>query len=185
MSARDERPPLSSPEAGERAAVLAGTSTGSGAARDVAPNLERIDAGLLRLRALVIGSPAPSGALPGESVDMSTVRVVDVVVRSGEDAVSIGAIAAELGITASTTTRLVDRAVAAGMVERERSTTDGRGVKIRVTDAGAELDLRALRFRVDRLAAMLADWTPERIHRFAHDLDEFADAASGARDKEQ
>jgi len=151
---------------------------------DVDPVLERIDAGLLRLRPLVVGSPAPEGALPGESADMSTVRIVDAVVRSGRASVSVGDLARDLAITPSTVTRLVDRAVAAGMVERVRDPGDRRSVKVTITDAGADLDLRALRFRTQQLATMLADWTPERIHRFAHDLDEFAGAASAARSTE-
>lgn len=140
-----------------------------------AEDLKTVDAALIRLRRFTSagsGSPGPS-----EHVDMSTVLIVDAIARAGGEA-SPAHLSAALGVTASTCTRLIDRATTAGAVQRVPSAADRRRVTVRLTDAGTELDRRALRHRIGRLEAMLAEWTPERIARFAEDLADFAEASA-------
>lgn len=48
----------------------------------------------------------------------------------------MGELASEMLISRSATTRFVDRVEAAGFVERSASVEDGRGMNVRLTDAG-------------------------------------------------
>jgi len=140
--------------------------------------LSILDEALLRLRRF---AQAPAGGRapgPRESIEMSTVLVVDAVEQlsaSGEPA-SVGGVADRLSVTPSTASRLVERASAAGMVARHRSPDDSRQVIIALTDAGQDLAARARDYRHARLADMLAPWPAARLERFANDLRDFAQA---------
>jgi len=63
-----------------------------------------------------------------------------------------------MDVTASTTSRLVDRLVAAGLVDRRASVTTRREISLRLTDAGAAVLARYDQLRVaglrDRIAAL-------------------------------
>lgn len=141
-------------------------------------SLSILDEALLRLRRF---AQAPAGGRapgPRESIEMSTVLVVDAVEQlsaSGEPA-SVGGVADRLSVTPSTASRLVERASAAGMVARHRSPDDSRQVIIALTDAGQDLAARARDYRHARLADMLAPWPAARLERFANDLRDFAQA---------
>ncbi len=141
-------------------------------------SLSTLDEALLRLRRFA-QAPAGDRALgPLESIEMSTVLVVDAVEQlaaSGEPA-SVGGVADRLSVTPSTASRLVERASAAGMVARHRSPEDARHVIIALTDAGQDLAIRARDHRHTRLADMLAPWPAARVERFANDLRDFAQA---------
>lgn len=69
-------------------------------------------------------------------------RVLVLLSSRGEQ--SVGALAEQLGVNASNASRLCDRLQRLGLVARRRSTSDGRSVKVAVTDQGAEV-LRAVR----------------------------------------
>ncbi len=62
----------------------------------------------------------------------------------------IDALRRVLGITHSGTVRLVDRLVAAGLVERRAGTTDGRAVPLGLTPAGRRVARRVLASRKPR-----------------------------------
>jgi DNA-binding MarR family transcriptional regulator len=90
---------------------------------------------------------------------------------------TVGAVAARLSVAPSTASRLIERAVATGMVERGRAASDARRVALMLTDEGGALAERARSYRRDRLADVLGSWPPERIERFSVDLQAFAEAA--------
>ncbi len=141
-------------------------------------SLSTLDDALLRLRRF---AQAPAGDLdpgPYESIEMSTVLVVDAVEQLAAcgKPPSVGGIADRLSVTPSTASRLVERASAAGMVARHRSPKDARHVIIALTDAGQDLANRARDYRHARLADMLTPWPAARVERFANDLHDFAEA---------
>ncbi|MDE0572191.1 MarR family winged helix-turn-helix transcriptional regulator [Demequina sp. B12] len=146
--------------------------------------LVQIDTALLRLRRFlskpVERSHEPAAERAELQVDLSTVLVVDAVSRANSDdtAPTVTAIGAQMAVTASTATRLIDRAAHAGMVTRQPSPTDARATHIVLTAQGHQLDAQALQFRLGHLAAILDDWTPDDIARFATDLTRFAHHAS-------
>ena len=113
--------------------------------------------------------------------------VVDAVeqLSAGGGTATVGAVAARLSVAPSTASRLIERAVTTGMVERGRAASDARRVALTLTDDGSALAARARSYRRDRLADMLGSWPPERIERFSVDVQAFAEAALTPEEKAQ
>jgi len=76
---------------------------------------------------------------------------------------AIGDLAGYLLLRPHSTVELVDRAEAAGLVERTPDTEDGRVVRVRLTEEGEEILQKLTRAHLDRL------------HELAAVLDEFVD----------
>ena len=74
----------------------------------------------------------------GLRLDYGTLGVVDAVEEPGpgDGDVTVGLVAERLGLDASRASRLVARAVAAGLVRREASQEDGRRSHLTLTDLG-------------------------------------------------
>jgi DNA-binding MarR family transcriptional regulator len=139
-------------------------------------SLLRIDAALLGLRHLW-SMPAERPASLG-GVEMSTVWVVEALDRDGSShGLSVADLADALDVAHSTASRLVGRALAAGMVARERSAIDARRVLVSLTPQGRALANESRSFRVDYLAQVTATWTTQDQGTFATLLARFADAA--------
>lgn len=151
----------------------------------VSDPLSTLDEALLRLRRFAQAPAGDHDPGPHESIEMSTVLVVDAVEQlaaSGGPS-TVGGIADRLSVAPSTASRLVERASAAGMVERHRSTEDSRRVVIALTDAGQALAASARDYRRARLADALTPWSAARIERFANDLRDFAHKALAPQDR--
>lgn len=145
------------------------------------PDLVRLDSALLDLRRFA-QAPGPAGGdgtvtHADQQVEVSTVLVVDAVARrSPLGECSVGDVADVLRVTDSTASRLVGRAVGAGMVARQRSAVDPRRSALTLTGAGQDLQDHALAFRTSRLASLLADWSPADVATFTSLLERFAAA---------
>lgn len=146
--------------------------------RDV---LASIDAALMQLRRLWT-TPHRRADLErdvGEGVPMSQVLVVDAVARGGRiGEVTVGSVADQLSINESTASRLIDATVRAGFAERGRSPADARRAVLTLTASGHQLYDRAVAYRIDYLAGLLGDWTPQDRDAFAGLLRRFADAVT-------
>jgi DNA-binding MarR family transcriptional regulator len=135
-----------------------------------------IDSALLGLRHLW-SMPAERPASLG-GVEMSTVWVVEALDRAGSsEGLSVAELAEALDVAHSTASRLIDRALDAGMVTRERSLRDARRAMVTLTPGGRELANESRSFRMGYLAQLTATWTPEEQGNFAALLARFADAA--------
>jgi DNA-binding MarR family transcriptional regulator len=146
-----------------------------GASRD----LERLDEALLRLRRLW-STPPPSLVLEtgdGAQVTMSSVLVVEACARA-EGEVGVGEVARFLEVEHSTASRLVDRAVRAGLVSRGPSGADARRVALSLTPAGEGLRERAVGFRLAWLGQVVGGWSPGELAALAEGLSRFADAVA-------
>lgn len=144
-------------------------------------DLQRLDAALMRLRRLWTG-PRASARLPADQgqpdgVELSTVLVVDAAVRRPPP-LTVGEVAVHLDVAPSTASRLVNRAVSAGMVDRTVDPSDSRRLVVRPTAAGLALHERAAAFRAEYLASVLQGWSPGELHTFVAALDRFAEAAA-------
>ncbi len=150
-------------------------------------DLERMDHALLRLRRMW---DAPAG-VPHEGVivEGSTLLVCLAIAEHQEGAgqerargheVGVVEVADHLGVTQSTASRLVTRAVAAGMVGRTRSPADPRRAALTLTAAGRRLVTASREFRSAYLAALLADWNAADVATLASLLDRFATAVAVA-----
>lgn len=144
--------------------------------------LSTLDDALIRLRRLwqtpstarVITEPG------GSALKMSTVLVTDAIHRLHQTRPATPArvadVADRLEVAPSTASRLVDRAVHAGMVLRGTDATDTRRAMLTLTPAGTALLQRALAFRTDYLEQVLSGWTSTDIETLARLLDRFAAA---------
>jgi DNA-binding MarR family transcriptional regulator len=148
-------------------------------------DLERLDAALMRLRRLWTAPRTQAGMRAGdEPVELSTVLVVDALAREPQHHLGVADVAERIDVTPSTASRLVDRAVAAGMVERRVAADDARRADLHVTGAGSALHGRARAFRARYLAAVLADWTASDVSALADHLDRFARSVADAPPEE-
>jgi DNA-binding MarR family transcriptional regulator len=138
--------------------------------------LDELDRALLALRRfLQVPRSVPEGQ---QHVEVSTVLVLDAVVA--RDAISIADVAECLEVKHSTASRLVQRAVEAGMVRRSPS-DDPRRASLTPTPAGFALDQRAREFRRQLLRERLVDWTPIEVEAFGLALSRFSAAPRPAQ----
>lgn len=144
--------------------------------------LEQLDDALIRLRRLW-QTPSGSRVLvepDGSRLEMSTVLVTDAIDRAerAEPArkLRVADVADRLQVAPSTASRLVDRAVRAGMVTRGTDAADNRQVTLTLTPAGSALLGRALTFRTGYLQQVLSGWTGDDVATLALLLDRFAEA---------
>jgi DNA-binding MarR family transcriptional regulator len=105
--------------------------------------------------------------------------VVRVVAEAGNHHPSVGDVAAELNVDASTASRFVAEAVSAGYVERTTCTEDRRRSRLRVTPAGRELLDRGAQVRLRLLSELTADWDESEVVTLATLLGRLGE---GARD---
>jgi len=137
--------------------------------------LARLDAAFGRLRRLW-ESPtlrrrfSERMGVPIEPAVVRTLRAV----HAATDECGVGDVADALGVDGSTASRLVDRAVAAGYLERSASERDRRRSVVSLTAAGSELERRSLRVRQELLGELTADLTDPDIDQLADLLERLA-----------
>jgi DNA-binding MarR family transcriptional regulator len=113
----------------------------------------------------------------GDRVDPSLTAVVDAIEQKPAHA-TVSTVATALGVDQPRASRLVARAVEAGLVTRTADQLDGRRALLTLTKRGAEHASRAHRFRQAMFADAMADWTPRQITAFARLLTRFVDSYS-------
>jgi DNA-binding MarR family transcriptional regulator len=99
--------------------------------------------------------------LPGR-VEFATLRLLRTVQRH-EGPPSIGEVAEVLTIDPSTASRVVDRGVEAGLLERRACTDDRRRARLHLTPTGRDLLDRATARRRELLAEVTAEWDDEAL----------------------
>jgi DNA-binding MarR family transcriptional regulator len=138
--------------------------------------LLELDTALLGLRRFLSPQQArPPFTHHGVAVEFSTMLVVDAVARSPEATLSVGEVAEALQVAPSTASRLVERAVAAGMVIREND-ADPRRCALHLSAAGRRLHRAALAHRTALLAAATHDWHSDEVEQLASLLSRFTHA---------
>jgi DNA-binding MarR family transcriptional regulator len=109
-------------------------------------------------------------------VDVQVLHVVDIVDegpdRPGEE-MSVGLVAARLGVDASRGSRIVAEAVKSGYVRRVASQEDGRRIHLELTDAGRSVVEATRRTRQEHFAKAMSGWTEEERAEFARLLARF------------
>jgi DNA-binding MarR family transcriptional regulator len=93
---------------------------------------------------------------------LSPVQLRALTALSRVDRANLGTLAENMGVTVSTASRLVDRLVSAGWVDRAPSPHNGREISLRLTDAGGSLLHRFDDRRLLRLRSHFARVAPER-----------------------
>jgi DNA-binding MarR family transcriptional regulator len=139
--------------------------------------LDVLDDALLRLRRLWSASRQRLVDDNGVPVAISTLIVVETCARGSAAGfeVPVNDVAALADVAPSTASRLVDRAVAAGFVDRGPSLVDPRRTALTLTRRGTSLQARAHRARIGWLGGQLEDWSPPDVDLLAQLLARFAD----------
>jgi DNA-binding MarR family transcriptional regulator len=96
-------------------------------------------------------------SLAGLDADVTLPQYRALVVLASRGPQRVIDIATELGVTASTGTRMCDRLVRKGLVRRYRTPSDRRAVRLTLTPAGRTLVEEVTFRRRDELAALIAE----------------------------
>ena len=140
--------------------------------------LDSVERSMVRLRRGMSRQRLGKAAIRDHNlpVDVQVLHVVDVVDegpdRPGEE-MSVGLVAARLGVDASRGSRIVAEAVKSGYVRRVASQEDGRRIHLELTDAGRRVVEATRRTRQEHFAKAMADWTDEERAEFARLLARF------------
>ena len=122
---------------------------------------ELADAFLTASRALV-GLAVHAIGVGAPQVTVAQFRLLVLLAASGER--TVGDVAAHLGVAQSNASRHCDRLQRLGLLARRRSRSDGRVVRVRVTDTGRSLVDAVDQQRRDEVRRLLGRLTPgERV----------------------
>ncbi|HYB39587.1 MAG TPA: MarR family transcriptional regulator [Mycobacterium sp.] len=138
------------------------------------PSADEIDAVLRASRALV-GIAAASIAEVDDSVTVPQLRVLVMVDTRGP--LNLAAVAAGLGVNPSNASRICDRLIRAGLLDRQDSPNDRRHITLSLTDAGRRLVNKVIRHRRTAITRVLRDMDPADRELLTTALDRFATAA--------
>ncbi|MGH3240255.1 MAG: MarR family winged helix-turn-helix transcriptional regulator [Spirillospora sp.] len=115
-------------------------------------------------------------------VDVQVLHVVDVVDEGpdhpGEE-MSVGLVAARLGVDASRGSRIVAEAVKSGYVRRVASQEDGRRIHLELTPEGRKVVEATRRTRQEHFAEAMSGWTDDERAEFARLLARFVHGYDG------
>ena len=98
------------------------------------------------------------------AVELATLRLLRAVQR-WPGAPSIGDVAEVLIIDPSTASRMVDRALAGGLLDKRACADDGRRARLHLTEQGDAVLAAATRQRRTVLAEVTADWDTDDLQR--------------------
>jgi len=143
-------------------------------ARTEGPSADQIDAVLRASRALV-GIAAASIAAVDDNVTVPQWRVLVMVDTRGP--LNLAAMAAGLDVNPSNASRICDRLIKAGWLDRRESPTDRRNITLSLTAAGRRLVTNVVRHRRRAITQVLRDMAPNDREPLATAFDQFAAAA--------
>jgi DNA-binding MarR family transcriptional regulator len=138
------------------------------------PSADEIDAVLRASRALV-GIAAASIAAVDDDVTVPQLRVLVMVDTKGP--LNLAAVATGLGVNPSNASRICDRLIRAGLLDRQESQDDRRNIALSLTDAGRRLVNKMMKHRRTSIIRVLRDMDPDDRELLTTALDRFAAAA--------
>ena len=139
--------------------------------------VDAIDDAFLRLRRLWSASRHRIEDDGITRVELASLLVVEACARkvAARAEANVSDVAFLADVTSSTATRLVDTAVRAGLLQRERSAYSGRRTALVLTPAGQQLRTRAVDARRAWLSGQLDGWSAAEVEQFGQLLQRFAD----------
>ena len=135
------------------------------------PDLDAV----MRASRVIAGIVAESVAQAGDAITMPQLRAL-VLVATRSD-VNASAVAAALDVHPSNATRLLDRLVQAGLLDRRDAATDRRNVELSLTTEGVNLLDSVMEHRRQAFERILSRMRPAERRRLGTALHAFADAA--------
>jgi DNA-binding MarR family transcriptional regulator len=148
---------------------LAMTSAGS-----VRAAAEAVTDAVLTASRLLIAVSASSIAAVDESITIPQFRLL--VVLHTRAPMKLSILADHLGVNPSTTTRMVDRLVCTGMVDRQVNPTSRREVVLDLTETGAQTVTRVTQQRRRQIARIVARMPQGHRTQLIEALEAFNDA---------
>jgi DNA-binding MarR family transcriptional regulator len=121
----------------------------------------------------------------GERIDLASAFVIDALEEAREAGgrlATVGGVAERLAIDPSRASRMAAAAIAAGHVRRVASQSDGRQIRLELTDQGEELAATLRGFRTALFARVMADWSDRDCREFARLLTKFTEPGDLADD---
>jgi DNA-binding MarR family transcriptional regulator len=156
-----------------------GTMTGMSPAEAV--DEAHVDAVMDAAR-LLVAVAAASVLEVEERASLPQLRVLTLMEARGS--LTLGAVAAALGVHPSNATRMCDRLVASGLVDRQDDPDDRRQLRLTLTADGAELVARVMSHRRAAVRRALTQMPPSERAELAASLGAFAEAAFGLIDED-
>ena len=141
----------------------------------------QIDAVMRASRALV-GIAAASIAEVDDAVTLPQLRVLVMVSTRGP--LNLAAVAAGLEVSASNASRICDRLMRAGLLDRREDPTDRRNVTLTITDRGQAIFDTVTQHRRGAIERVLRNIDAHQRERLAEALDTLATAAGEPVDDE-
>ena len=138
------------------------------------PSADQIDAVLQASRALV-GIAAASIAAVDDDVTVPQLRVLVMVDTKGP--LNLAAVTAGLGVNPSNASRICDRLIRSGLLDRQDSPDDRRNIALTLTAAGRRLVDKVMNHRRTAIIQVLRDMEPDDRELLTTALDRFATAA--------
>lgn len=157
---------------------MSGTPGGQGIA---GPCTEQIDAVVLATRVLVAVT-AQSIVSVEDRVTLPQFRVLVMIASRGRQ--NVGSVARGLGVHASNVTRLCDKLVEAGLIQRSDDPADRRNLVLRLSAAGDRLVKDVTNQRRAAIASVLAKMSPQLRNDLVPVLRGFAQAAGEITEKQ-
>jgi DNA-binding MarR family transcriptional regulator len=138
-------------------------------------DLDAVIGAVLRATQAFVGLALRSLDSAGTSITLAQYRMLAVL--NVDDGQNVRDLAAGLGVDRSTATRMCNRLVSAGLIERTGDQADRRAVVISLTGEGRAVVAAVTRARRANVAALLRSLSPARREQLVDLLDEFADLA--------
>lgn len=130
---------------------------------------------VMRASRALVGITAASIMTVDDVVTVPQVRVMMMIATRG--AMNLAAVADALHVNPSNASRLVDRLLKIGLVDRREAPTDRRNIALTLTADGQALIDGVIRHRRNAIRRALRQMDPERRELLAAVLEDFATAA--------
>jgi DNA-binding MarR family transcriptional regulator len=143
---------------------------------------EQVNA-VMRASRVLVSVVARSVAEVEDVVTLPQLRVL--VMIAGQGPQNLGSVAAALGVHPSNATRLCERLVVAGLVNRADDPQDRRFLRLVLTDEGHRLVETVMQHRRTAIEQVMARMSPSRRRTVAAALEAFAAAAGEVPEVEE
>ncbi|MGI8459126.1 MAG: MarR family winged helix-turn-helix transcriptional regulator [Propionibacteriaceae bacterium] len=137
---------------------------------------DREVAAVMRMARVLFGVVSRSAMQADDALTLPQLRAL-VLVATSPTPVTISAVAAVLDVHLSSASRLCDRLVTAGWIDRRDSLADRRHLVLSVTDAGWTVLAAVMTHRRQAFIPILQQLTPRDRAAVRRSFDKFADAA--------
>lgn len=129
-----------------------------------APVQDDVVESVLTAARVLVAVSAQSVAEISDTVTLPQLRVL--VVLASQPSMNLNGVATRIGVHPSNATRVVDRLVSAGLLDRRNDPADRRNLLLELTSAGNALVHDVMQRRRDTIATILEQMSPEERRQF-------------------